>query len=74
MSDKDHSVYQVSSMGLTNPPVLPFTGGARDLVRVLQRHRNAVVAVYRHEGINRIVKAASSPLWADAISNEIACL
>ncbi|RPB19947.1 hypothetical protein L211DRAFT_579334 [Terfezia boudieri ATCC MYA-4762] len=57
-----------------NPPHLPFTPGVGELVHVLQRHSNAVVAVYRHKGINRIVKAAPKPEWGGAISSEIAFL
>ncbi|KAF8442552.1 hypothetical protein BGX38DRAFT_1202355 [Terfezia claveryi] len=57
-----------------NPPHLPFTSGAGELVHVLQRHSNAVVAVYRHKGINRIVKAAPKSESGGAISSEIAFL
>ncbi|RPB18630.1 hypothetical protein L211DRAFT_871689 [Terfezia boudieri ATCC MYA-4762] len=57
-----------------NPPHLPFTPGAGELVHVLQRHSNAVVAVYRHKGVNRIVKAPPKPESVGAISSEIAFL
>jgi len=57
-----------------NPPHLPFMPGAGELVHVLQRHSNAVVAVYRDKGVNRIVKAAPKPESAGAIAGEIAFL
>ncbi|RPB21139.1 hypothetical protein L211DRAFT_840975 [Terfezia boudieri ATCC MYA-4762] len=55
-----------------NPPTLPFHPGAGELVHVLQRQSNAIVAVYRSpEGITQVVKAASKPAWTESISSEI---
>ncbi|KAF8433080.1 hypothetical protein BGX38DRAFT_1224038, partial [Terfezia claveryi] len=65
-------LYNELTAETANPPMLPFHPGAGELVHVLQRQSNAVVAVYcSPEGKNRIVKAASKPVWTEAISSEI---
>lgn len=65
-------LYSELTAEIANPPALPFHASAGELVHVLQRQSNAVVAVYRSPlGINRIVKAASTPAWTESVRSEI---
>lgn len=64
-------LYDELAQECANPPQLPFSPRAGELVRILQSHSNAIVAVYRSGGYNRIVKAPPSTPFARAIVNEI---
>ncbi|KAF8422275.1 hypothetical protein EV426DRAFT_606784 [Tirmania nivea] len=57
-----------------NPPNPCFSEAAGTLVRVLQRHKKSVVAVFRREETRVVVKTALESLWIPGIVNEISLL